>query len=160
MRPAGRKRLGSAVHLPQPGGRTVSAPAAPTGLFEPAGERSRLWLLRSAFREERFFLILSVFIGLFSGLAVVCFRVAIDWIQIELLGPVAQPWHVRLIVAPALVSLVVAVLVLHVFPAVRGSGVNQTKAALYIYNGYVPFRTGVGKFLTSALAIGSGHSLG
>jgi Voltage gated chloride channel len=38
--------------------------------------------------------------------------------------------------------------------------VNQTKAALYIYNGYIPIRTAIGKFLTAALAIGSGHSLG
>lgn len=37
---------------------------------------------------------------------------------------------------------------------------NQTKAALYIYNGYIPLKTAVGKFITSALAIGSGHSLG
>ena len=42
----------------------------------------------------------------------------------------------------------------------RGSGVNQTKAALYIYDGYIPFRTAIGKFITAALAIGSGHSLG
>jgi chloride channel protein, CIC family len=47
-----------------------------------------------------------------------------------------------------------------VFPRVHGSGVNQTKAALYIYDGYVSFRTVVGKFITSALAIGSGFSLG
>lgn len=117
-------------------------------------------LLHLAFREERFFLVLSIFIGLFSGLAVVCFRIAIDWSRIALLGAVPQPHQLRLLVAPVLVSLVVAVLVLHVFPAVRGSGVNQTKAALYIYNGYIPFRTGVGKFITAALAIGGGHSLG
>jgi chloride channel protein, CIC family len=43
---------------------------------------------------------------------------------------------------------------------VRGSGINQTKAALYIHNGYISFRTVIGKFLLSALAIGSGHSLG
>ena len=50
--------------------------------------------------------------------------------------------------------------VIHVFPLARGSGVNQTKAALYIFNGYIPLRTAVGKFITAALAIGSGHSLG
>jgi chloride channel protein, CIC family len=55
---------------------------------------------------------------------------------------------------------VIAVLVIHWFPSTRGSGVNQTKAALYIYNGHIPFRTAVGKFITAALAIGSGHSLG
>lgn len=37
---------------------------------------------------------------------------------------------------------------------------NQTKAALYIYNGYISFRTVIGKFFTSAIAIGAGHSLG
>ncbi len=117
-------------------------------------------LLRLAFREEQFFLMLSVFIGLFSGLAVVCFRIAIEWSRIAFLGPVPQAHQLRLILAPVLASLVVAVLVLHVFPTVRGSGVNQTKAALYIYNGYIPFRTGVGKFITAAIAIGAGHSLG
>src|SRR6201999_2181405 len=52
------------------------------------------------------------------------------------------------------------VLVQLVFPGARGSGINQTKAALYIYNGYISFRTVIGKFLTSALAIGGGFSLG
>ena len=56
--------------------------------------------------------------------------------------------------------MVVATLVVRLFPTVRGSGVNQTKAALYIYDGYISVRTVVGKFLTSALAIGSGPSLG
>jgi CIC family chloride channel protein len=112
------------------------------------------------FREERFFLLLSVFIGIFAGLAVVCFRVTIEWSSITLLGSVPSAWSLRLVVMPVLVSLVVAVLVIHVFPGVRGSGVNQTKAALYIFNGYIPFRTAVGKFITSALAIGAGHSLG
>jgi chloride channel protein, CIC family len=120
----------------------------------------RSWLTLSTTREERFFLSLAVFIGLFSGLAVVCFRLAIDWTKIWLLGAVPEAHNWRLIAAPALTSLVVALLVIHVFPLVRGSGVNQTKAALYIYNGYIPFRTAVGKFITAALAIGSGHSLG
>lgn len=117
-------------------------------------------MLRSVFREERFFLILSVFIGIFSGLAVVCFRFLIDWCRIYLLGSgaVLSPW--RIILAPTLAGLVIAVLVIHVFPQSRGSGVNQTKAALYIYNGYLPLRTAIGKFITASLAIGSGHSLG
>jgi CIC family chloride channel protein len=65
-----------------------------------------------------------------------------------------------MLLAPSLAGLVIAVLVIHVFPLARGSGVNQTKAALYIYNGYIPLRTAIGKFITAALAIGSGHSLG
>ncbi len=117
-------------------------------------------MLQAFFREDRFFLVLSVFIGIFSGLAVVCFRYAIDWCGIYVLGSgaVLTPW--RLIAAPAVAGLVIAVLTVRVFPEARGSGVNQTKAALYIYNGYIPLKTAVGKFITSALAIGSGHSLG
>jgi CIC family chloride channel protein len=121
--------------------------------------RSRA-LLQSVFREDRFFLVLSVFIGIFSGLAVVCFRFAIGWCRLYLLGSGAVLTTSRLLLAPTLAGLVIAVLVIHVFPQTRGSGVNQTKAALYIYNGYIPFRTAIGKFITAALAIGSGQSLG
>jgi len=122
--------------------------------------RSRAVALSAAFTEDRFFLMLAVFIGLFSGLAVVCFRLAIDWTRIGFLGLSPQPHDPRLIYVPVIIGLVVAVLVIHVFPLVRGSGVNQTKAALYIFNGYIPFRTAVGKFVTAALAIGGGQSLG
>ncbi len=121
--------------------------------------RSRA-LLQSVFREDRFFLVLSVFIGIFSGLAVVCFRFAIGWCRLYLLGSGAVLTTSRLLLAPTLAGLVIAVLVIHIFPQTRGSGVNQTKAALFIYNGYIPFRTAIGKFITAALAIGSGHSLG
>lgn len=117
-------------------------------------------LLQLFFREERFFLVLSVFIGIFSGLAVVCFRFAIDWSRTYLLGSEITASPLRLLLVPSLAGLVIAVLVIHFFPLARGSGVNQTKAALYIYNGYIPFRTAIGKFITAALAIGAGQSLG
>ncbi|MGH9641644.1 MAG: chloride channel protein, partial [Terriglobales bacterium] len=137
-------------------------PGGQSGPPLPAPSRSEKSFLQLVFREDRFFLVLSVFIGVLSGLAVVCFRFAIDWCRIYLLGSgaglILSPS--RLILAPTLAGLVIGVLVIHVFPLVRGSGVNQTKAALYIYNGYIPLKTGIGKFITSALAIGSGHSLG
>jgi CIC family chloride channel protein len=116
--------------------------------------------LEGMFNEDVFFLILSVFIGIFSGLAVVCFRLAIDWMHLALLGPLPETHGWRLFAVPSLVGLLVAVLVIKVFPGIRGSGVNQTKAALYIFNGYIPFRTAIGKFICAALAIGSGQSLG
>jgi CIC family chloride channel protein len=111
-------------------------------------------------RDERLFLVLSIFIGVLSGLLVVSFRIAIEWIKILTLGSAPHPGQYRLLIAPALAGLFVAVLVQRFFPAARGSGVNQTKAALYIYNGYIPFRTVIGKFITASIAIGCGHSLG
>ncbi len=116
--------------------------------------------LRQAFREDRLFLLLAIVIGVLAGLLVVCFRIAIDWARIYLLGSAVPPSGWRLALAPLLAGLVVAAIVMLLFPRVRGSGVNQTKAALYVYNGYIPFRTVIGKFVCSALAIGAGHSLG
>ncbi|HZU21799.1 MAG TPA: chloride channel protein, partial [Terriglobales bacterium] len=117
-------------------------------------------LRRVAMVEERLFLVLAIYIGVLSGLAVVCFRVAIDWSRTELLGSAMNPERHRALIVPAAAGIVVALLVIWLFPRVRGSGVNQTKAALYIYNGYIPLRTAIGKFICSSLAIGAGHSLG
>jgi CIC family chloride channel protein len=111
-------------------------------------------------REERLFLLLSIFIGVISGLLVVSFRMAIDWLTVLLRGSSPQPGQLRLIVVPGCAGVVIALLVRYVFPEARGSGINQTKAALYIRNGYISSRTVIGKFLLSALAIGSGFSLG
>jgi CIC family chloride channel protein len=111
-------------------------------------------------REERLFLLLSIFIGVISGLLVVSFRMAIEWLSVLLQGSAPGPHQWRLIAAPAAAGIAIALLTKFVFPAVRGSGVNQTKAALYIHNGYISFRTVIGKFLLSSLAIGSGQSLG
>jgi CIC family chloride channel protein len=121
---------------------------------------SRESTLSSALSGERFFLLLAIIIGAFSGLAVVLFRLFIDWVGNVFLGTAPAKHDIRLVLVPALVSLVIGALVIHVFPRTRGSGVNQTKAALYIYDGYISLRTAVGKFLTAGLAIGAGHSLG
>jgi chloride channel protein, CIC family len=111
-------------------------------------------------REERLFLLLSIFIGIISGLLVVSFRMAIEWLSLLLLGVAPAPGQKRLFLIPAAVGIVIGLLTRYIFPGVRGSGVNQTKAALYIHNGYISVRTVVGKFMLSALAIGSGQSLG
>lgn len=111
-------------------------------------------------REDQLFLFLAVLIGIFSGLAVVCFRVAIDWVQFALLGSSLYPGVPRVVIVPAIAGLGIAVLVIFAFQRSRGSGVNQTKAAVYVSNGYIPFDTVIGKFVVCALAIGSGQSLG
>jgi CIC family chloride channel protein len=138
---------------------TSPAPSLPQTSASPDGAPSRLGLTADL-REEYFFLLLAVFIGILAGLGVVCFRVFIDWTRIALLSPYPHPPAWRMLAAPSLVGLLVAVLVIHVFPHIRGSGVNQTKAALYIFNGYIPLRSAIGKFFCCALSIGSGQSLG
>ncbi len=157
-------RPGPLTELPQ------SPPASPLEAVHPPGfarrfaiaseeifDRARALL---SMREDNLFLLLAVVIGLFSGLAVVCFRIAIDLTRLTLLGSAAAPGPLRVILVPTLAGLAVAFLVLRFFPRVQGSGVTQTKSALYIYDGYIPFNTVIGKFITCALAIGSGQSLG
>lgn len=111
-------------------------------------------------REERLFLLLSIFIGIIAGLLVVSFRMAIEWLSVLLLGSAPAPHQTRLLWIPPLAGLVIAAGTRWVFPDVRGSGVNQTKAALYIRNGYISSKTVIGKFLLCALALGAGFSSG
>jgi chloride channel protein, CIC family len=146
----------------------VEETAAPTPLGEPSSptaDQSGIQWLSSRARslrlsEGNLFLLLAIIIGVFSGLAVVCFRITIEWIRLGLLGSALAPPHMRVLLAPVGAGLVVAFLVQKFFKGARGSGVNQTKAAVYIFDGYVPFRTVIGKFITCSLAIGSGQSLG
>jgi CIC family chloride channel protein len=148
----------SAVPVPP-----VEPPAAAALAAKPGPFRALLQsLTRQIFTrsEDRLFLFLAILIGVFSGLSVVCFRVAIEWTQFALLGSTLAPTAPRVFLAPAISGLAIAALVLHLFPRSRGSGVNQTKAAVYVLNGYIPFRTVIGKFVVCALAIGSGQSLG
>ena len=128
-----------------------------SGLLRPG---SAAFARQAQARDERISLLLSIFIGIISGLLVVSFRMAIEWLQVLLLGSSPHRGELRLVLIPAAVGAVIAIATRFLFPQVRGSGVNQTKAALYIHNGYISFKTVIGKFLLSALAIGGGFSLG
>ena len=141
--------------LPTPAGEPPSSDASNSGL-QWLSSRARSLTLS----EGNLFLLLAIIIGMFSGMAVVCFRIAIEWVRLGLLGSALAPPRVRVLLAPAGAGLLVAFLVQKFFPGARGSGVNQTKAAVYVFDGYVPFRTVIGKFLTCSIAIGSGQSLG
>ena len=67
-------------------------------------------------REERIFLLLSIFIGIISGLLVVSFRMAIEWLSVLLLGSSPNPHQPRLLFIPAAAGLVIAILARYVFP--------------------------------------------
>lgn len=111
-------------------------------------------------RERRLFLILPIFIGIISGLLVVCFRISIEWLRLALIGKYLHPGDWRLIAVPGAIGLVVGILVHYAFPAARGSGINQTKAAMYVHDGYISMRTMFGKLICTALALGAGFAQG
>jgi len=110
--------------------------------------------------EGQRFLLLSILIGIFSGLLVVCFHIAIDsitWYGLE--NPNGRS-RIFLVALPAVAALVAVVLIRFWFPGAKGSGVVDTKAAIYISDGHVPFSAVFGKFLACAISIGGGNSLG
>jgi CIC family chloride channel protein len=115
---------------------------------------------RFALSEGQRFLLLAILIGIFSGLMVVCFHITIDLIGWYSLGALSGRYRFGRLISSSLGAVVATFLATRVFPAARGSGVNQTKAALYISDGHVPFSTVAGKFIACSIAIGSGNSLG
>jgi len=109
-------------------------------------------------RENQVFLALTVLIGIFGGLSAVLFTLAIEGTKHVLFG--SAPSALRLVAVPTLVSLVTGFLLAKFFPEARGSGLPQVEAAYHLENGVIPGRVIFGKFLTGALCVGSGHSMG
>jgi chloride channel protein, CIC family len=105
-------------------------------------------------------LLLSIVIGLFAGLLVVCFHIAIDLLRWRTVGlPFGErPGLTHL--WPAGGAVIAAASVRFIFRHARGSGVIHTKAALHVSDGVVPASTVPGKFFACAVAIGTGNSLG
>src|ERR1700680_1283575 len=66
--------------------------------------------------EGNLFLLLAIVIGMFSGMAVVCFRMAIEWVRLGLFGSALAPSHTRILLVPTVAGLVVAFLVQKFFP--------------------------------------------
>jgi chloride channel protein, CIC family len=124
------------------------------------GARRTAWPAYLALSETQRFLLLALFIGIFSGLLVVCFHIAIDWVSWTSLGALSGRFRFGRLLTPALGAVVATFLVAKIFPRAQGSGINQTKAAIYTSNGYVPSSTITGKFLACAISIGTGNSLG
>ncbi|HZD50229.1 MAG TPA: chloride channel protein [Silvibacterium sp.] len=115
------------------------------------GQRLRL-------RENQIFLVLTVLLGILSGLAAVLFTLAIKGATYLLFG--MSPSIARYILVPTVVSFIAGFLLKRYFPEARGSGVPQVEAAYHLQDGYVPGRVAFGKFLTGVMCIGSGHSMG
>jgi chloride channel protein, CIC family len=69
-----------------------------------------------------------------------------------------SPW--RRLVIPVAGSLITGFLLNRYFPNARGSGIPQTKTALFINGGIIRFRTVLGKFMCSSISLASGIALG
>jgi chloride channel protein, CIC family len=109
-------------------------------------------------REEQVFLLLSLLIGALTGLAVVAFIVLTERLGMRLYPVGSAAW--RRVLVPVAGSLTMGVLLYRFFPNARGSGVPQTKAALFARDGFISLRTVLGKFFCTATTLASGIPLG
>ncbi|HXR33123.1 MAG TPA: chloride channel protein [Verrucomicrobiae bacterium] len=118
----------------------------------------RHWATLVQDREEQVFLVLTLLIGALVGLVVVAFILITERFGARLYPAGGAPW--RRLVVPVVGSLGMGYLLYRFFPNARGSGVPQTKAALYAHGGRITLRTVFGKFFCTSVTLASGIPLG
>jgi len=109
-------------------------------------------------REDQVFLVLALVIGALTGLVVVAFIVVTERLGMRLYPPGGAAW--RRVLFPIAGSVGIGYLLFRYFPDARGSGVPQTKAALYAREGRITLRTVLGKFFCTSATLASGIPLG
>jgi CIC family chloride channel protein len=103
-------------------------------------------------------LVLALVIGALTGAVVVAFILLTERLGMRLYPVGSDAW--RRVLMPILGSLGMGYLLFRYFPDARGSGVPQTKAALFARNGVITANTAFGKFFCTAATLASGIPLG
>ena len=108
--------------------------------------------------EDQLSLVFSLVIGALVGLVVVAFILLTGRLAARMYPAGGSGW--RRILVPALGSLSTGYLLWRYFPYARGSGIPQTRFALFINDGRIRFRTVLGKFFCCSASLASGIALG
>ncbi|HMI52622.1 MAG TPA: chloride channel protein [Candidatus Saccharimonadales bacterium] len=119
---------------------------------------SRQWSALLRDREEQVFLLLTLLIGALVGLVVVAFILLTERFGARLYPAGGAAW--RRVMVPVVGSLGMGYLLYRFFPDARGSGVPQTKAALFARGGKISLGTVFGKFFCTSVTLASGIPLG
>jgi CIC family chloride channel protein len=119
---------------------------------------SQHWAALIKQREEQVFLLVTLLIGALVGITVVAFIVLTERFGARIDATVAAAW--RRLIVPIVGSLSMGFLLYKYFPDARGSGVPQTKAALFARGGRISLRTVLGKFFCTSATLASGIPLG
>ncbi len=119
---------------------------------------SQRWSSLLQDREEQVFLLLTLLIGALVGVTVVVFTLLTERLGVRLYPAGGAAW--RRLLVPIAGSLGTGYLLYRYFPDARGSGVPQTKAALFAREGRISLRTVLGKFFCTSATLASGIPLG
>jgi chloride channel protein, CIC family len=103
-------------------------------------------------------IVLSLVIGVLVGLVVVAFILLTGRLAARMYPSGGAAW--RRVLIPVLGALSTGWLLSKYFPNARGSGIPQTKFALFINDGYISLKTVLGKFLCCSASLASGIALG
>ncbi len=109
-------------------------------------------------REDQLFLLLTLIIGAIVGLTIVAFIIVTERFGLRLYPADGAPW--RRFATPVIGALATGYLLYRYFPEARGSGIPQTKTALFAGTGTITLRTVIGKFACSSASLASGIALG
>ncbi len=109
-------------------------------------------------REEQLLLPLTIVIGALVGLVVVGFIVVTERLGARLYPAEGAAW--RRLAIPLAGALGTGFLLARYFPGARGSGIPQTKAALFLQEGYIALRTVLAKLGLCSVTMASGIALG
>jgi len=108
--------------------------------------------------EDKVLLVLTLIIGAVVGLVIAGFIYLTETLGSRMYPAGGAAW--RRMVIPTAGSLITGYLLSRYFPNARGSGIPQTKGALFLRDGFISFRTVVGKFFLSSTSLASGIALG
>jgi CIC family chloride channel protein len=123
-----------------------------------------VWLRSSFLPSQNYLIILSIIIGLLTGLGSVGFVKLLDVLTAVVRGGLASSLNVfgaaSLVLLPAIGGLLAGPLISRFAPEARGHGVPEVMTALATAGGVIRRRVAVVKVLTSALTIGFGGAAG
>jgi CIC family chloride channel protein len=108
--------------------------------------------------EDTMLLLLTLVIGALVGLVVVVFILLTERLGARLYPAGASGW--RRLLVPVSGALLSGILLQRYFAAARGSGIPQTKTAMFLQDGHISMSTTLGKFGCSSLSLASGIALG
>jgi CIC family chloride channel protein len=118
----------------------------------------RRWTEQLKSREDQLTVVLSLVIGVLVGLMVVAFILLTGRLAAQMYPAGGAAW--RRVVIPVIGALITGFLLFRYFPDARGSGIPQTKYAIYINDGYISLKTILGKFFCCSASLASGIALG
>ena len=108
--------------------------------------------------EDKILLLLTLIIGALVGLVVAAFIYVTENLGARMYPAGGAAW--RRVLIPTGGALITGYLLSRFFTNARGSGIPQTKAALFLRDGFISLRTVLGKFGCCSASLASGIALG